>query len=77
MYIDFNGQSDPNSYALPVQHGSGLPDLPSTTIAGTGDLKKLKSALVFPHIVQAAFSPSLYLYAVHTIHRNLFRIPLQ
>jgi serine/threonine protein kinase/Tol biopolymer transport system component len=77
MYMDYLGQSDPNSYALPIQHGSGLPDLPSTIISGTADLKKLKSALVFPHIVDGAFSPSLYLYSVHTIHRNLFRIPLQ
>ena len=57
MYMDFLGQADPNSYALPIQHGSGLPDLPSTTIAGTEDLKKLKSALVFPHVVDASFQP--------------------
>jgi serine/threonine protein kinase len=77
MYINFLLQSDPNSYALPIRRSTGLPDLPSTTISGTEDLKKLKSALVFPHIVDVAFSPSLYVYTVHRTHRNLFRIPLQ
>ena len=77
MYISFLQQSDPNSYALPIRRGSGLPDLPSTVISGTEDLKKLRSAVVFPHIVDSAFSSSLYVYTVHTTHRNLFRIPLQ
>jgi hypothetical protein len=30
-----------------------------------------------PHIVDSAFSPSLYVYAVQDIHRNLYRIPLR
>ena len=77
MYISFLEQSDPNSYALPVRHDSGLPDLPSTVISGIEDLKKLKSGVVFPHIVDSAFSPSLYVYTVHSNYRNLYRIPLQ
>jgi eukaryotic-like serine/threonine-protein kinase len=77
MYISFYQQADPNSYALPIRRGSGLPDLPSTVIEGTEDLKKLKSAVVFPHIVDSAFSPSLYVYTVHSNYRNLYRIPLQ
>jgi eukaryotic-like serine/threonine-protein kinase len=77
MYINFLQQGDPNSYALPVRRASGLPDLPSTVIAGTEDLKKLKSAVVFPHIVGSAFSPSLYVYTVHSNYRNLYRVPLQ
>jgi hypothetical protein len=77
MYISFHQQADPNSYALPIQRGSGLPDLPSTVIAGTEDLKKLKSAVVLPHIVDSAFSPSVYVYTVHSTYRNLYRIPLQ
>jgi len=76
MYISFLQQSDPNSYALPIRRSLGLPDLPSPVLAGTEDLKKLKSAVVFPHIVDAAFSPSLYVYTVKTTHRNLYRIPL-
>jgi Tol biopolymer transport system component/predicted Ser/Thr protein kinase len=76
MYINFNVQSDPHSYALPIRRDSGLPDLPSTVISSTEDLKKLKSAVVMPHIVDSAFSPSLYVYAVQDIHRNLYRIPL-
>lgn len=77
MYISYLEQADPNSYALPVRRDSGLPDLPSTVIAGTNDLKKLKSAVVMPHIVDSAFSSSLYVYAIPTIRRNLYRIPLQ
>jgi eukaryotic-like serine/threonine-protein kinase len=77
MYISFLQQSDPNSYALPIRGGSGLPELPSTVISGTEDLKKLKSAVVVPHIVDAAFSSSLYVYTVETTHRTLFRIPVQ
>jgi hypothetical protein len=41
------------------------------------DLKKLKSAAVMPHIVDSAFSPSLYVYTVQSIHHNLYRILLQ
>jgi eukaryotic-like serine/threonine-protein kinase len=77
VYIHFLEQSDPNSYALPVRPGSGLPDLPSTVISRIEDLKKLKSAVAIPHIVDSAFSPSLYLYTVHSTRRNLYRIPLQ
>jgi Tol biopolymer transport system component len=77
MYISFNMQSDPNSYALPIRRGSGLPDLPSTVIAGTDDLKKLKSVVVIPHIVDTAFSPSLYVYTGNSTYRNLYRVPLQ
>ena len=76
MYISFLEQSDPNSYALPIRRGSGLPDLPSTVIAGIDDLKKLKSAVVMPHIVGSAFSPSLYVYTVNSDYRNLWRIPV-
>jgi hypothetical protein len=76
MYISFSEQADPNSYALPIQHGSGLPALPSTVIAGIDDVKKLKSAVAMPHIVDTAFSPSLYVYTVQSTYRNLYRIPL-
>jgi eukaryotic-like serine/threonine-protein kinase len=77
MYMSFLVQGDTNSYALPVRRGFGLPDLPSPVIAGIDDLKKLRSAVVIPHIVDSAFSPSLYVYTVQTTHRNLYRIPLQ
>jgi hypothetical protein len=77
MYINFYQQADPNSYALPIRRGSGLPDLPSTVIAGIEDLKKLKSVVTIPHIVDSAFSPSLYVYAVHSTYRNLYRVPLR
>jgi len=77
LYISFHVQYDPNTYALPIQRSSGLPDLPSTMVAGTEDLKKLKSAVVIPHIVDEAFSSSLYVYTVQSTHRNLYRIPLQ
>ena len=76
MYIDFLEQGDPHSYALPIRRGLGLPDLPSSVIAGIDDLKKLKSAVVMPHIVDSAFSQFLYVYTIRTTHRNLYRIPL-
>jgi Tol biopolymer transport system component len=77
LYISFHVQYDPNTYALPIQRSSGLPDLPSTMVSRTEDLKKLKSAVVIPHIVDEAFSSSPYVYTVQSTHRNLFRIPLQ
>ena len=76
MYIDFLEQGDPHSYALPIRRGLGLPNLPSSVIAGIDDLKKLKSAVVMPHIVDSAFSQFLYVYTIRTTHRNLYRIPL-
>jgi serine/threonine protein kinase len=77
MLMNFYLQDDPNTYALPIRRGAELPDLPSAVITGIEDLKKLKSAVVIPHIVHSAFSPSLYSYTTHDIHRNLYRIPLQ
>ena len=77
MYINFLEQSDQNSYGLPISRGSGLPILPSTVLAGVDDLKKLKSAVTIPHIVDSAYSPSLYVYTIHSVHRNLYRVPLQ
>ena len=77
LYISFLQQSDPNTYALPVRRGTGLPDLPDTVFARIDDVKKVKSAMVFPHIVDSAYSPSLYVYTVHSNYRNLYRVPLQ
>ena len=51
--------------------------MPSTGIVGIEDLKKAKSAVAIPHIVDSAVSPSLYAYTVQSTHRNLFRILLQ
>jgi eukaryotic-like serine/threonine-protein kinase len=76
MYISFLQQSDPHSYALPIRRGEGLPALPSTVLSGVEDLKRLKSAIVMPHIVNSAFSSSLYTYTVQSTHRNLYRIQL-
>jgi hypothetical protein len=76
MYITFLVQDDPNTYALPIRRGSGLPDLPPTVITGTGDLKKLQSVTIIPHIVDSAFSSSLYVYTVPSTYRNLYRIPI-
>jgi Tol biopolymer transport system component len=77
IYISFivRAQED-ESYALPILRGSGLPDLPSTVLSGVEDLKKLKSAVIIPHIVNSAFSLSLYAYTVQNTTRNLYRIPL-
>jgi serine/threonine protein kinase/Tol biopolymer transport system component len=77
MYMSYLLQGEPNTYALPIRRGTGLPDLPSTLITGIEDLKKMQSAVVIPHIVLSVFSPSLYVYTVQTTHRNLFRIPLR
>jgi serine/threonine protein kinase/Tol biopolymer transport system component len=77
MYISYYQQSDPNSYALPIRRGVGLPDLPTAGFSGIEDLKKFNSAVAIPHIVDSAFSQSLYLYTVQSTHRNLYRIELQ
>jgi eukaryotic-like serine/threonine-protein kinase len=76
LYINFYVQEDPITYALPIRGGTGLPELPSTVITGIDDLKKLKSAVVIPHIVDSVFSPSLYVYTVQSTNRNLYRIPI-
>jgi hypothetical protein len=34
----------------------------------------MKSAVVIPHVVNSAFSPSLYTYMVGTTRRNLYRL---
>jgi eukaryotic-like serine/threonine-protein kinase len=85
MYMGFLEQADPlnlmsatvaTSYALPIRRGAGLPDMPTTVISGTADLKKLESAVVVSHIVDSASGPSLYVYTVQSKRRNLYRIQL-
>jgi serine/threonine protein kinase len=76
MYMNFFLQDDPNTYALPIRRSSGLPDLPSTPFSGIEDVKKLKSAVVIPHLVDSAFNSSLYVYTIPSTYRNLYRIPL-
>jgi hypothetical protein len=77
LYVNFLGQHDKNSYALPLRRGSGIPKLSSTGIMEIENLKKEKTALVIPQIVDSAVSPSFYAYTVQTTHRNLYRILLQ
>jgi eukaryotic-like serine/threonine-protein kinase len=77
MLMNFYLQDDPNTYALPVRHASGLPDLPASVISGIEDLKKMKSAVAIPHIVNSAFSLSLFSYSTQDSHRNLYRVLLQ
>ena len=76
MYMGFL-VGDQKTYALPVRRGWGLPDLPPTSIRGIEDLQQMKSAVVIPHVVSSAVSPSLYAYLVMTTRRNLYRIPLE
>ena len=76
LYMTFFLQDDPNTYALPIRRSSGLPDLPSTPFSGIQDVKKLKSAVVIPRMIDSAFSSSLYVYTVPSTYRNLYRIPL-
>jgi hypothetical protein len=75
LYVGFL-VGDQNTYALPVRRGWGLPDLPATSIRGIEDLRQMKSAVLIPHVVSSAVSPSLYAYLVMTTHRNLYRVPL-
>jgi eukaryotic-like serine/threonine-protein kinase len=68
----FFQQLSENSYALPVQHDSGLPKMPPNGIARKEDLTNLK----IPEFVDSALSPSVYAYIRQNTRRNLYRIPL-
>lgn len=65
------------SYALPVQKGSGLPQLPPAGIAGIEDMTNDKNVVVLPQYVESALSPSAYVYSRKNVRRNLYRIQLQ
>jgi hypothetical protein len=76
LYVHIQPQSE-KSYALPVQKGSGLPQLPPAGIAGIEDMTNDKNVVVLPQYVEAALSPSAYVYSRKNVRRNLYRIQLQ
>jgi serine/threonine protein kinase/Tol biopolymer transport system component len=75
LYVDFPSLHEA-SYALPVEHDTGLPKLPLSGIARLEDLTNAKMAAVIPQAVESAISPSVYAYGRRNIRRNLYRIPL-
>jgi hypothetical protein len=75
MYISFPSLHE-ESYALPVEHDTGLPKLPPSGIERLEDLTNAKTAAVIPQAVNSAISPSIYAYTSRNIRRNLYRISL-
>jgi eukaryotic-like serine/threonine-protein kinase len=76
MYMTFFLQAEAKTYALPIRRSTGLPDLPSTPFSGIDDVKKMKSAIPIPHMVDSVFNSSLYVYTVPSTYRNLYRVHL-
>jgi len=64
------------SYAIPVQHDSGLPKLPPDGIASIADLTKATAGVKIPRVVSSGLSASVYAYTHLNVRRNLYRIPL-
>jgi serine/threonine protein kinase/WD40 repeat protein len=77
LYMTFLVQADPNTYALPIHRGNGLPEEPAKLVSSIEDLQKIKSAVIIPHIVDSAVSTTVYTYTVESTHRNLYRVRLQ
>jgi serine/threonine protein kinase len=65
-----------SSYALPVQHDSGLPKVSPGDTARIEHEANAKTITAIPQVVLSAVSPSLYAYTRQTTRRNLYRIQL-
>ena len=88
FYISFRGASeaDPDkTWVIPLPPGEDLPPLPAAGVSPADTLKQItevKGVLAgfhFGPVTQLSFGPqpSTYVYSRKTVHRNLYRIPLQ
>ena len=71
------GHVQEGTYVVPVQPGIGVPKLPPTGIADLEDLKAIRDVKYFPLFIDSSESSDLYAFTRVTIHRNLYRIPVQ
>ncbi len=65
------------TYLLAANGESGLPKVPPGGVTKQEDVEKQKLAPAISYFVDSAVGSSLYTYTRQTIHRNLYRIPLQ
>ncbi len=64
--------------AIPVPPGKSLPDLPPSGIRGLDDAAAFPGARVIDgYEISPGPDPSIFAYVKTTVHRNLFRIPLE
>jgi hypothetical protein len=75
VYV-YISQLHESSYALSVQHDSGLPEISPGDVARIEHEANAKTITAIPQFVQSAASPSLYAYTRQTTRRNLYRIQL-
>ena len=75
MYV-YISQLHESSYALSVQHDSGLPKISPGDVARIGHEANAKTITAIPQFVHSAVSPSVYAYTRQTTRRNLYRIKL-
>ncbi len=62
---------------IPVSPEKGLPSFPVGGTRLEGDVENVGGARVLTGFVDAVFSPELYASWRSSVHRNLYRIPLQ
>ncbi len=65
-----------SSYAIPVQHDTGLPKVSPGDFARIEREANAKTITAIPQVVHSAVSPSVYAYTRQTTRRNLYRIQL-
>ena len=65
-----------STYALPVQHDTGLPKVLPGDFARIEHDATAKTITAIPQVVHSAVSPSVYAYTRQTTRRNLYRIQL-
>jgi Tol biopolymer transport system component/predicted Ser/Thr protein kinase len=61
--------------ALPVSPATMLPTLPASGFSSPEELNKLQGSKTFEHDITPG-PASAYAYVAHSVHRNIFRIPL-
>jgi serine/threonine protein kinase len=65
-----------NTYALPIRRDSGLPAVSTNEDTSPEDIISAKNAIAIHQRVDAAISPTTYVYVQLNTRRNLYRIPL-
>ncbi len=62
--------------ALPVAPGIMLPKLPTKGISSSEDFAKISGCKPFEQLIIPGPDQSVYAYVIHSVQRNIFRIPL-
>jgi WD40 repeat protein len=65
------------TYIIPLAHGEDFPPLPAKGVQQETDIPNHASLQVVEEAINPGPNPSLYSFSRKSVHRNLYRVPIQ